>query len=206
MFALAAKELKLTIQSEATAQTDDGMFVSRLTLGNMLARVSYDIETKEFIRSAAISKNLAIENAYHSILTYLENEKRIEIDDYNAERVSEQKGDMFFSKTWLMLFEDKAKKLKQDISAKNMALQRFFHSFNSVCLETSSRVPLLACKQASPAKKRARQQPICSSGNTDPSSVYSKLSMTLSKLRAELLRLLEPADQDMSPPSEQATT
>ena len=187
MFALAAKELKLTIQSEATTQTDDGMFVSRLTLGNMLARVSYDIETKEFIGGAAISKNLAIENAYHSILKYLENEKRIEIDDYNAERVSELKADMLFSKTWLMLFEDKAKKLKQDISAKNTALQRFFHSFNSVCLETSSMVPLLACKQASPAKKRARQQPICSSGNIDPSSVYSKLSMTLSKLRAELL-------------------
>jgi len=149
MFALAAKELKLTIQSEATTQTDDGMFVSRLTLGNMLARVSYDIETKEFIGSAAISKNLAIENAYHNILRYLENEKRIEIDDYNAERVSELKADMLFSKTWLMLFEDKAKKLKQYISAKNTALQRFFHSLNSVCL-----VPLLACKQASPAKKK----------------------------------------------------
>ena len=39
-----------------------------------------------------------------------------------AEHVSKLKADVFRSNTWLMLFEDKAKKLKNEISAKKMPL------------------------------------------------------------------------------------
>lgn len=93
IFALAAKELALTIQSEATTQIQDDMFVTKLTIGNMLASLN-TIETKEFLGSAAISKNIAIQNAYHAVLEYLENENRIEINDYNAKNVIRLKKDI----------------------------------------------------------------------------------------------------------------
>ena len=62
-------------------QIDGDTFITRLEIGNIVSKESCDRETKEFLGSSALTKNLSIENAYHTVLTHLENEKRIVIDD-----------------------------------------------------------------------------------------------------------------------------
>ena len=162
-------------------QIDGDTFITRLEIGNIGSKESCDRETKEFLGSSALTKNLSIENAYHTVLTHLENEKRIVIDDYNAEHVSKLKADVFRSNTWLMLFEDKAKKLKNEISAKKMVLHQFLSSFDFVCQEASMVLPLLPPKQMASPRKKSRQEMIQSSSKIDPASACCSLSKTLNE-------------------------
>jgi hypothetical protein len=86
---LAARELRLTVQEENTTQIDADMYITRLKIGNMLREDSYDRETKEFAGDIAETRNISVQNAYHVVLKYPENQKRVIIDDYSAPTVSE---------------------------------------------------------------------------------------------------------------------
>jgi hypothetical protein len=204
IFALAAKELRLTIQSERTTQIDDDMFITRLGIGNMLNKESCDRETREFLGNSAPTKNLSIENAYHTALKYLESENLVQIDDYNGQHVSQLRTDMLCCSTWLMLYEEKANQLKNDISAKNMALREFFSSFDSVCQQAAAVLPLFPPKEKASPNKKPRHDMVPSTSKTDPASVYCDLSKALTRLRAELLLLLGPSSHDVPVLAEQA--
>lgn len=179
IFALAAKELKLTIEAESTVQIDGDTFITKIKIGNVLAKESYENQTKEFAGSLARTKKQSIQNAYHAALSYLENKKMIVIDDYNASHVAQLKQDVLYSSTWSMLFKDKVAKLKNTIQAKDMAIRGFLNLFDSACQEAS-----LISPESSVAKK-----PQCS--RTTTASILDGLSEALLNIRARLLSLLE---------------
>lgn len=98
---------------------------SALLIGSILARESYDKETKEFSGILANTKHY-----HHATLNYLGNEeKKVKINDYNAAHVSQIREDLFCSSSWSMLFEDKATKLKNSIKARDAGLRGFLTLF-----------------------------------------------------------------------------
>lgn len=79
----------------------------------MLAKESYDRESREFRGQFASTKNASIENAYDTALRYLDTEKIIKIDDYHASTVTRLKQVVFRSDSWAMLFQDTLASLRQ---------------------------------------------------------------------------------------------
>ena len=67
----------------------------------------------------------------------------MKIDDYNAAHVSQLREDLFCSSSWSTLFEDKATKLKNSIKARDAALLGSLTTFDSVCQESLTALPLL---------------------------------------------------------------
>jgi hypothetical protein len=76
---MAAKELKLNIQTENTVQIDDDTFITKVKIANVLAIESYDREAREFTGKPANTKGLAIQNAYQTVLEYLENKNMLQL-------------------------------------------------------------------------------------------------------------------------------
>lgn len=193
IFALAAEEFRLTIQAEKTIQIDDENFVTTIKIGNILSTETYEKITKEFSGALATTKKMSVQNAYHAALNYLENERMVTIDDYNAAHVCKLKRDILFFSSWSMLFEDKIGKLMNSIKAKDAAIRAFLASFDLVFEQIPS-------AGASPAKK-PRQKITPPSKKT---SILSGLTQSITDLRDQLLCLLtDPAMDGAAVPNDQ---
>lgn len=70
IFALAAEELKLTVQAETTLQIDGDTFVAKIRINNILDRDSCQTKTREFSSAFARTKKQAVQNAYHAALIH----------------------------------------------------------------------------------------------------------------------------------------
>lgn len=198
IFDLAARELKLDIQEQKTFQIDGDMYLTKIKIGNILSTETYDRETKEFVGEPAPTQKLSIQSSYNAALKYLEDEKMVTVDDYNANNVSRLKKKLFCSESWAMLFEYKAKKLSHTVSVKDAKLRDFLCSFDAFCQDASAGFALLATAADNPSpKKKPHRQAVQVAREEDPSSTTSRLSNTLMTMRAQLLSLVESTDQNM---------
>lgn len=195
IFALAAKELKLTIQEQKTVEINDDMYLTKIKIGNVLSKESHERETKEFSGKSAPTKKMSIQNAYATAVQYLEDASMVIVDDHNASNVSRLKKELFCSDSWSMLFEYKAKKLSHTLATNNSKLRDFLLSFDSFYHDASASFALLdATQNKTPPRKRARHQSIQQADSEDAALIVSRLSHSLVHLRGELLSLV--SDQD----------
>lgn len=186
LFDLAAAEFGLTVQTQKSFEIDDDMFVTKLEISNVLARDSYDRKTIEFSGKPAHTKTLSIQNAYDAVLKYLEDERIIHVDDYNAVHVCELRHDVLRHSCWSMLFEDKVNKLQANIEEKDPSLRQALTALDSAM------APLqLLANQKPRARKRARRASFSTLGDTAMASVLSTLSESMTNLRDRLLSLTD---------------
>jgi hypothetical protein len=203
IFALAAKELKLTIHEQKTFEINDDMYLTKIKIGNVLSKESHERGTKEFSGKSAPTKKMSIQNAYAAAVQYLEDASMVIVDDHNASNVSRLKKELFCSDSWSMLFEYKAKKISHTLATNNAKLRDFLLSFDSFYQDASASFALLdATKNNTPPRKRARHQSMQQADSEDTALIVNRLSHSLVHLRGELLSLV--SDQDHGkPPSSQ---
>lgn len=190
IFSLAASTLHLVVKSENTIQIMDDKFVTKLTITNMMARTSYTTDTQEFFGSMASLKNDAIENAYWAVLQHLENKNLIEVDDYNAKKFAQATSEILSSNSWAMLFEDKTKKLKQELALQKNTLQELLGKLVVLRQEISSTICCVApSKPRKGTKKRPRQLQAGDDEDIGRFSTYCDFSATLRNIELELRAL-----------------
>lgn len=190
IFALAAKELSLTIEDETTVQIDDDYFQTTILIGGPVAKQFDGSDTKKISGSYGLTKKLSVQNAYTAALQCLENKRMVIVDDYNAPNVSRLKKELFCSNSWSMLFEYKADNLRSAVVAKNKALRSFLSSFDSFCQDASTNLALLFSPQAAaPPSKKRRRRDVAGPTAQDRTAVCERLSQSLMRLRTELLSL-----------------
>jgi hypothetical protein len=187
IFALAARALGLLIEKEETFEIDDDLYMTKIKIGNAPCKETHVRGLKEFTGKPALTKKLSVHNAFSAALKYLEDAKMIQVDDYNADNVSQLKRDLFSSESWSMLFEHKAKKLIDVVGANNTKLNDFIVSFDAFYQDASAAFGFLAdTEDAAAPKKKRRRQAVPPAGKEDPAPTINKLSHCLFKLHAQL--------------------
>lgn len=194
---MAAQEYNLTVETENTIQIEEDNFVTKILINNVKNRASCEYAMKEFTGKMALTKKQSLQNAYQTTLTFLEKEKMVIIDDYNAPRGSQLEEDVLYHSSWHMLFEDKVAKLKASINATETTLRSFLAAFDSAC-----DLLLHSCEPPPSASKKRRFRDTTATSSATDESIGYRLSQSFIKLRAQILSLLgknHPAEAPVGP-------